>query len=317
MPMLYASRLPTAFQHAALASRVAVAAKTRGATQATLLGFIGLAYTVGAIVGPVVGGALASHSLRTASLVAAALSLLSAASVLIFLPGKRAAAAAPAAEAAPAAAPVPRVSLRSKLNVREYVRVCKLPGVRPLLAVKGVMSAVLALFHGVFALAASTHFALSPAATGALLSGMSVITMVTQAFVINWAISRFDVARLYRVNVAVMALSFAGLAWAQTIAMVALWVAPMTVASCILFTANTAQLNRAASRGDRGTINAIDMSVSSLVRVFSPAVGTWVLQRYGFGAIGGVGCVMLVGLLIVTEVCSSSIAPPALSLRTA
>jgi MFS family permease len=237
MPMLYFSRLPTAFQHAALAARVSIAAKTRGATQATLLGYIGLAYTVGAIAGPVIGGALATHSLRGVSLLAAALSLLSAASVLAVLPAK------PRVAAAAAAAPPP--SLGSKLNVREFARVCTLPGVRPLLAVKGVMSLVLALFHGVFALAASTHFGLSTAATGAVLSAMSVVTMFTQAFLINWAISRFDIGTLYRVNVALMAVSFAGLAWARTITAVALWVVPMTISSSILFTANTVRLRRA------------------------------------------------------------------------
>jgi hypothetical protein len=59
------------------------------------------------------------------------------------------------------------------------------------------------------------------------------------------------------------------------------------------------------------------MSVSSAVRVFSPAVGTWALQRYGFGSIGASGCVLLLGLLLVVECCRSSIAPPSLALHTA
>ena len=331
MPMLYLSRVPTAFQHAALAARVHISARVRGPAQAALLGYIGLAYTVGAIVGPVLGGALASHSLRSVSLVAAGLSLLSAASVLLFLPSAR----APAAADAPPRAPRP--SLGSKLALGEFARVCALPGVRPLLAVKvrcvtaalaslanaffllpvaqGVFSLVLALFHGVFALAASTHFGLSPAATGALLSGMSVVTMLTQAFLIDWTVSRFDTASVYRYNVAIMALSFAGMAFARGIVGIAVWVVPMTAASSILFTANTAQLNRAASRGDRGTINAVDMSVSSAVRVFSPAVGTSLLQNFGFWSIGAAGCVLLLGLLLLVELNAARVAPPGLSLR--
>ena len=180
---------------------------------------------------------------------------------------------------------------------------------------QGVFSLVLALFHGVFALAASTHFGLSPAATGALLSGMSVVTMLTQAFLIDWVVSSFDTASVYRYNVAIMALSFAGMAFARGIVGIAVWVVPMTAASSILFTANTAQLNRAASRGDRGTINAVDMSVSSAVRVFSPAVGTSLLQNFGFWSIGAAGCVLLLGLLLLVELNASRVAPPGLSLR--
>jgi predicted MFS family arabinose efflux permease len=309
MPMLYLSRLPTAFQHAALAARVAISARTRGPAQAALLGYIGLAYTVGAIVGPVLGGALASRSLRCVSLVAAGLSLLSAASVLLLLPSSR----APQAAGAPPRGPRP--SLGSKLALGEFARVCALPGVRPLLAVKGVFSLVLALFHGVFALAASTHFGLSPAVTGAPLSAMSVVTMLTQAFLIDWAVSRFDTAAVYRYNVGIMALSFAGMAFARGIVGIAVWVVPMTAASSILFTANTAQLNRAASRGDRGTINAVDMSVSSAVRVFSPALGTTLLQNLGFWSIGAVGCVLLLALLVMVELNGARVAPPGLSLR--
>lgn len=59
------------------------------------------------------------------------------------------------------------------------------------------------------------------------------------------------------------------------------------------------------------------MSVSSAVRVFSPAVGTWALQQFGFGSIGGAGCVLLLGLMLVVECCKSSIMPPALTLRNA
>jgi hypothetical protein len=48
-------------------------------------------------------------------------------------------------------------------------------------------------------------------------------------------------------------------------------------------------------------MNAIDMSVSSGVRVFSPALGTWALFRFGFGSIGAVGTVLMVALLLAFE----------------
>jgi OCT family organic cation transporter-like MFS transporter 18 len=175
---------------------------------------------------------------------------------------------------------------------------------------------VLALFHGVFALAASTHFGLSPAFTGALLSGMAVVTMLTQAFLIDWVTRSFDTAQVYRANVLTLALSFAGIALSTSIVGVVLCVVPMTIASSILFTANTAQLNKAASPGDRGTLNAIDMSVSSFVRVFSPSLGTWILRTQGFSAIGAIGALTLALLFLAIELSRSIVVRPGLELGT-
>ena len=304
MPLLHLSRVPMAFQHAALAARVAISVRARPVDQPAMLGYIGLAYTFGAIAGSSLGGTLAEFSLAAPSIVAAGLSAACAASVLLLLPppGRR-----PASQ---------RVSTRSKLSAASFARVASLPGVRPLLAVKTVFSLVLALFHGVFALAASTHFGLSPAFTGALLSGMAVVTMLTQAFLIDWVTRSFDTAQVYRANVLTLALSFAGIALSTSIVGVVLSVVPMTIASSILFTANTAQLNKAASPGDRGTLNAIDMSVSSFVRVFSPSLGTWILRTQGFSAIGAIGALTLALLFLAIELSRSIVVRPGLELGT-
>ena len=314
MPLLYLSRLPMAAQHAALAARIAVSAKaTSTGAQAALLGYISLAYSVGAVVGPVLGGALASHSLRIVSLVAAGLSVLSAASIALGMPAscctnRRVAQqphpTSPVAEHGvppPPPPPPPPAARHSKLSLADFRRVATLQGAPSLLATKGVMSLVLALFHGVFALAASTHFGLSPAATGAVLSAMSVITMVTQAFVIDWAVARFPPRRVFAVNAAAMAASLVGLAASTHMSAVMVFLIPLSVSSCVLSTLNTAQLNAAAGAGDRGSMNAIDMSVSSGVRVFSPALGTWMLARAGFGSIGAAGALLMAGLLITVE----------------
>jgi OCT family organic cation transporter-like MFS transporter 18 len=292
MPLLYLSRLPMAAQHAALAARIAVSAKaTTPGGQAALLGYISLAYSVGAVIGPVLGGALASHSLRIVSLVAAALSVLSAATIALGMPAscstnrrmaQQPQPSSPVAEhGAPPPPPPPPVAKHSKLSLADFKRVATLQGVPSLLATKGVLSLVLALFHGVFALAASTHFGLSPAATGAVLSGMSVMTMVTQAVVIDWAVARFPPRSVFAVNATAMAASLVGLAASTRMATVMVFLVPLSVSSCILSTLNTAQLNAAAAVGDRGSMNAIDMSVSSGVRVFSPALGTWMLFHSG------------------------------------
>ena len=77
MPLLYASRVPTLLQHAVMATRAAVAEASSEADRARLLGYIGVAYGIGMVLGPALGGVLSARDLRLTAWVAAAGSLLS------------------------------------------------------------------------------------------------------------------------------------------------------------------------------------------------------------------------------------------------
>jgi MFS family permease len=92
-------------QHAVLAARTIVVARSSGADRARLLGYLGVAYGVGFAVGPALGGLLSRHSLQLGSWLATAGSLLSMALVWALLPGgeRRRRARLPAALAALAA----------------------------------------------------------------------------------------------------------------------------------------------------------------------------------------------------------------------
>jgi predicted MFS family arabinose efflux permease len=54
--MLYASRVPAVLQHAVLAARVLVSLATPEGSRAIMLGYVGMAYDVGAVFGPALGG---------------------------------------------------------------------------------------------------------------------------------------------------------------------------------------------------------------------------------------------------------------------
>jgi MFS family permease len=76
-------RIPTVLQHAVLAARTIVTARSSGQDRARLLGYLGVAYGVGFAFGPALGGLLSQVSLRLGSWLATGGSLLSV--VLIYL----------------------------------------------------------------------------------------------------------------------------------------------------------------------------------------------------------------------------------------
>lgn len=83
--LLYLSKVPTIFQTGFLCAQTAAAKLTPpGPSRVELLGRLTMAYTIGATVGPSLGGAL---GVEASAWLAVALSVLAMASVIVFLPG--------------------------------------------------------------------------------------------------------------------------------------------------------------------------------------------------------------------------------------
>lgn len=287
LPMLFLSRAFTVLQHAVLAARALVTAATSdgGNDRAVLLGYIGVAYGVGFTVGPALGGWLTDRSLRAGVWAAAAGSVASLVSVLALLP--------------PRARPDPLgTKPRKPLDLKEAWRVCVLPGVPSLLVVKALTGLAAALFHSVFTLAASTTLALSAQDTGLIISYMGLITLATQAGVIDWATLRYDDDTVVTQCSHVLVASFMALALVDGSIQLCAVLAPMLAAGSVLATVNTAQLTKAAPATDAGTIIAVDMAIGSGLRIVCPPIGAWLLRSYGLRSVGAAGAAA-VGLLVL------------------
>jgi len=227
--------VPTLLQHAALASRIAVSSyATDASSKASLLGLLGLSASVGAIVGPGLGGFLSTRfSTRVALLAAMALSAASLLAVLTLM-------ARPGAGSAEVLQSAPK----RKPSLADIARVARQPGVPALLAAKSVLNLAVSLLFGSLALAAASQFSMTPADLGTLLSATSIVTLCTQAVVIEALLSRFSIAAVSNGSLLLLALSFGGLACATTVPMLAACLLPTAVATCVLTTLNTAELNQ-------------------------------------------------------------------------
>lgn len=81
------SRLPSVLQHAVLAARTIATDSSSEEERASVLGYVGMAMSVGFAVGPALGGLLGTPQIT--AWFGAAVSIISLISVLIFLPGER------------------------------------------------------------------------------------------------------------------------------------------------------------------------------------------------------------------------------------
>jgi len=168
------AQLPTVLQHAVLAGRALVSIRAADADRAVLLGYVGVAYGVGFILGPVIGGQLASVSLRLPAIVATAVSCLSVAA-LLFQPA--ASSGKPKLEPNEAAAAEPAVATAAlgESSLSKYRRLFSSPRIAALLLIKLLFAFALALFYGVSQIVMATRFGLDAKGSGYLMSAIGVV----------------------------------------------------------------------------------------------------------------------------------------------
>ena len=217
---LYLSRVPTLLQHAMLAARALIAERTDSESRARWLGFVGVAYAVGAAIGPAAGGAIGSVSLPLAAWVSAAGSALSVVIILAAMPsrGQRAVDASVAAAATPTpgeelpadslapqdapSAPAGNsadtqqkdgtskqgnVGASSASMAAAFARVWRTPRVPSLLTGKLLSSLPSATFRVVFPLIALRAYGMDVQAQGLCMSVMGASAAFSQAVVVGWS----------------------------------------------------------------------------------------------------------------------------------
>ena len=301
---LLAAQVPTVLQHAVLAARAYVALATSDEARTRTLGYVSVAYGVGFVLGPAVGGLLSQHSLRASAAVATAASAASFVSLLLLLD------AAPATAAAAASAPatVAPSAVGGGGGGGGLSAIWRSPALRGLLGVKALMSAALSLFHSTFALVAADRFGMDATGMGFLMSFAGALGIVAQAVLVPLMTGRFAEGRVVLATSAALAASFCGLALASTPSVLYAVCVPLTLCSTICVLLNTSQITRAAPGEVRGTLVGVDMALGSGFRMVAPAVGVLLLRHAGYWAMGACSA----GLMgVATLLLALDAAPPA------
>lgn len=300
LPLVFLGIVPTALQHAVMAARVwtTIVTPADGPERAAGIAYVSVAYGVGMVVGPVLGGWLSSRSLALASWVAAAGSVVSLLCVpLIGQPTPRGAGATDEAGKAGAVAPAPPTptlaSVRTALSS---------PTLLPLLLSKTLSTLASTLFSTVISFVGAERYGLDVAGMGFFLSYVGGLGILASLFLVKPLSARYQGrdAALTVLCAAASAALFAAFAFTTTQAEVYALYLPISAVSTVFSTANSAALTRAVPLELTGSVVAVDMALGSLARAASPYMCAWLLATYGFASVGGVAaglCLLLVALL--------------------
>jgi DHA1 family tetracycline resistance protein-like MFS transporter len=248
------------------------------------MGIIGAAFGLGFIMGPALGGALASFGYAAPALLAAILSAINLVLVYFLLPESL----SPQRRAELASRPTAPFSLAA------LRRALRRPRLGPLLHVRLFFGLGFAMFQTIFALYAASHLRLSVQTTGFVLAYVGVLAVFVQAVGVPWLSRRVPEGRLITVALAAMTVSL--LAWAVTpsLAALVLILTPLAMSGGLLNTVITSALSKAVEPEEVGGTLGLAAALESLSRIVAPIVGAWLLQDVGAWA-PGVACALLLG----------------------
>lgn len=254
---------------------------TKPEERAKGMGLIGMAFGLGFILGPGIGGALAKIPVAgrhgaVPCFVAAGLSAVNLAWVALGV-----------AESLPrerrAAAGEPRRTL-APLNVQATREAFGLPGVALAVAVNFVGVLSFTVLDQTFTFFCGDVFAIDERGTGYLLAFIGIVAAATQGGLVRPLSGRIDEAVLLRAGVLLQAVAFAGFVAAAGAGSRALLYgggALLAIGNGLTAPSTAAFISRRAPADRQGGTLGVNQSFASLARSFGPALGGWLYSAIG------------------------------------
>jgi MFS family permease len=272
-----------------------IADVTTPETRARGMGLIGVAFGLGFILGPAVGGILSrfpapgfhgGHVGALPALVASALSAINLLLALRTLP-----------ESLPPSARGKSQRRAVPLDPAVFRSAMRLPGVGVAVAVNFFMIVWFAAMEQTFRLFTEDAFGMTAASTGAVLAVVGVIGAIVQGGLVGRLVRRFGEARLITTGATVMAVSFALLGAVPLFgsgALAALWAACiiMALGNGVMAPSLPAYVSKRVAIDSQGLALGTLQSGSAMGRVIGPALGGVLYSAfsptapYAAGAVG-------------------------------
>jgi len=224
-------------------------------------GFIGAAFGIGFIAGPALGSLLVQWNLKAPAWAAAALSLLAATVVLLWLPE-----------------PSQHRPLQRGILVRRFAELWGLPALRPLLLFDLLYWSCQAVYQTGFALFLHRRFGASEAQVGALLAVAGGIGVLTQLVLVGRVTRRWGETRTLAVGTLLAALGLGAAALVPTIPLFVLCLVPAAVGAGLASPALLSLLSRTTPQPLQGSLQGVTTSLESFARIVGPIWGNGLLQ---------------------------------------
>lgn len=254
-----------------------IADVTKPEERARGMGMIGMAFGIGFIFGPAIGGALsgiviAGRAGTVPCFIAAALSVANLAWVYFRLP-----------ESLPPERRSTQKRSLSPLNLAAAREAFARPGIARAVFVNFLLVLSFTVLDQTFRFFTDDKFGMTALDTGLVLCFIGVVAAAVQGGLIRPLAKRFDESKLIRAGTVLQAVAFAALAASPSYGRAALYAAGglLAVGNGLTQPSVSAYVSKRADPRAQGETLGTNQSVASLARVFGPALGGWL-----YGALG-------------------------------
>jgi DHA1 family tetracycline resistance protein-like MFS transporter len=252
------------------------------------LGMIGAAFGLGFILGPATGGLLSQYGYAVPAFAAAGLVSINLLMVVLWLPESL----SPEKRVALSMAEKPRATLTALLAA------LRRPFSGSLLITRFFFGLAFAIFQTIFSLYALRRFDLDAQQTGFVLTYVGLLSVIVQGGLVGRLSKRFSDDVLIFTSVALMAVSLLGWAFAPSVPVLLVILAPVALAGGVLNTIISSALTKAVQPHEIGGILGLSASIESLTRVIAPTLGGLLLDNLGPWSPGVFSAIVLAGLFI-------------------
>jgi MFS family permease len=295
--------------------------------RAKAFGVIGVAFGIGFMFGPALGGVLGQHSMHLPFIVAAGMSALSMVCTYFLLDNQLPPQAAGAAAAAPAAAKLPEARAGKPtsggggpagrrpgaFDFSIYAEYFRRPGLATLYAQFIVYIFGFSCFTSGFALFAERRFGWSAKETGWMFAYAGLLGIILQGGLIGRLVKKLGEVRLVLIGTASGVVAYILLGLSETIALLLVAATINSFGNGVLRPVLTSQISQAVGRHEQGVALGISGSLSSLAMAFAPPAGGFMIDHGWLIAWTIIPATMsLFGLLLA----SASKKPPKISPAT-
>lgn len=271
---------------------------TTPAERAKGMGMIGAAIGLGFVLGPALGGALATLGLAVPFWVAAGIALVNAALVFAFLPETRKVGAATAKAG---------LTVRSLLPLTGLAASFKSPAIVRLLAINLLYTLAFTAMEAMFPLFSHATFGWTATQNGYLFVYVGVIMVIVQGGLIGRIVKRFGVQTALLAGLALLGGGLLLLPLGVTLPMLLLAIGVLSAGSGAVSSTSSTLGSLAAGAEEQGQTLSALQSFSGLGRIVGPVAAGWIFS------VGGPGAPFVVGGLLTAL--TLLIAAPTFSLK--
>jgi multidrug resistance protein len=247
-----------------------VADTTTQENRAKGMGLVGAAFGLGFIFGPAVGGFLSQWGYAAPAFFASALALANFCAALFLLPESR----TPEARRA-------ELTTVPQGRIEALRRALARPHLPTLLLVYFIVVAAFSGFEATFALFSERRFGFTAATIGYMFAFVGLVLAIVQGTLVGRAARRLTERRVVPMAILLLAAGLGFIALSRTVFFLTAASGLIAVGMGFNNPSLVSLISRLSSQDEQGGVLGVSQSLASLARVFGPAWGGFVFDRFG------------------------------------